>query len=73
MRTLETKDRAAAFLYLLMRDHVTPGKVEQILEELQSAPATLILSNGFLAEHAVEVAKKLARGGHTGNGRRTVR
>ena len=54
------------FLYVLMRDHLTPGVVEQLVRE--HAEKTPIgpyqrdsYSNKHLARYAVEISKRLTR------------
>ncbi len=46
-----------AFLYLLMRDHVTPGEVEDIMNQITVDVSEF--SNGWLAENAIDVRKRL--------------
>lgn len=45
-----SNDKVLAFLYELMRDHLPPGTVEQIVGSAQSQPTTY--TNGWLAEYA---------------------
>jgi hypothetical protein len=47
------------FLYILMRDHVTPGVVEKIMTERISGRPYTDYSNGWLALYADDVAKRL--------------
>ena len=54
-----TTDRVASFLYELMRDHVTPGVVQQILGNIP--PGKQKLSNPLLARYAVWVSKELRK------------
>lgn len=52
-----------AFLYLLMRDHVPPGVIGDLLKELSAAGAgECSYTNGWLARYAEHVAGEL-RGG----------
>ena len=46
-----------SFLYELMRDHVTPGKVQAVLDDSQEPDVEY--TNGFLAKYARFVAKQL--------------
>ena len=50
-----------SFLYILMRDYLTSGDVEEILlkhvEETRGKAATF--SNGWVAKHAEDVAERL--------------
>lgn len=58
MPTHETMDRLTVFLYLLMRDSVTPGVVMQhAIDSQGEGPTTL--SNGYLAKYAEHLAHKL--------------
>ena len=60
-----------AFLYMLMRDAATPGKIEQIMLTLSNEhdfsstppdhPRSLQFTNGWLAEYARDVAGRLQR------------
>lgn len=62
MRPVETKDPMVAFLYELMRDHVTPGKMEAVLMNTtlcSGNKTTYTLSNGALAEYAADIADRL--------------
>lgn len=62
-----TRSPLTAFLYQLMRDHVTPGVVEGIvlrdeeLREEQGDELEFVLSNGYLAAYAAEVAQRLTK------------
>lgn len=47
-----------SFLYTLMRDHLTPGKVEEILQECLYN-GEFHYSNGWLAKYAEDVAVEL--------------
>lgn len=63
MDTYETHDPLVAFLYQLLRDHVTSGAVEEIMEDQKyKLGSAYILSNGFLARYAKDVAMRLQRG-----------
>lgn len=48
--------RLVAFLYDLLRDHVTPGVVEKIA---QDATAETLFTNGWLARYAEDLATRL--------------
>ena len=54
------KDKLTSFLYDLMRDHLTPGKVESILLNCRIPDVTY--TNGWLARYAEDVAKRLRNG-----------
>lgn len=53
-----------AFLYLLIRDHVVPGAIEEMMGELDAQPdgATVQYTNGWMAEYAQDVAERLGAG-----------
>jgi hypothetical protein len=51
------ESKLVSFLYELMRDYITPGKVSEILKNCQDP--NVVYSNGFLAKYAAFVAKNL--------------
>lgn len=53
--------KLVCFLYLLMRDEVTPGRIETILKDVRSAGPEPYYQfcNGYLAQHAQSVADAL--------------
>ena len=60
MRRKKTDDPLVSFLYELMRDHVTPGKVEKVMSQTVPFKETR-LTNGYLASYAMDVAKRLRK------------
>ena len=58
----DSSNELDAFLYILMRDHVTSGVVETIMESLGDSGKTYQFTNGWLARHAVDVADRLRAG-----------
>lgn len=50
--------RLVSFLYQLMRDHVPPGIVEQVLNQSEDEPQ-VTYTNGWLAKYAEDVANRL--------------
>ena len=50
-------NRLASFLYDLMRDHLTPGMVEDLVQE--SVDIEVAYTNGYLAQYALDMAKRL--------------
>lgn len=57
------------FLYRLMRDDLTPGKVEQIMleagiDEPVGTPKTVTYTNGWLAQLAQDIAYRLTGWDH---------
>ena len=61
----ESGDLLVAFLYLLMRDHITPGTVEYMMIQLekerwQIEPRwKMEFTNGWLAKNAKDVANRI--------------
>lgn len=50
-----------AFLYLLIRDHLPAGTVEQLASEVSASGAMpASFTNGWLAGHAEDIARSLA-------------
>ncbi len=47
------------FLYLLMRDHATPGVVEELVRITRKGGSDTLFSNGWLARYAEDVAQRL--------------
>ena len=57
-----TTDRLTAFLYELLRDHVTPGALEDLMRSTDRPDVTMwTLSNGWLGEYAADVSRRLQR------------
>lgn len=56
---VSTDDDLVAFLYLLLRDHVSPGALEGITVDIESWPGGHKLTNRFLAEYAENIASRL--------------
>ena len=58
-----TKDAFVAFLYELMRDHVTPGKIEQIVftQDTSQSKEGWELTSTHLAKYAEEIVGKLTK------------
>lgn len=63
MKNHTTSSHLVAFLYELMRDHVALGDVEGIVgrDEHTDVTKEYVLTNGYLAEYAEDVAKRLTR------------
>lgn len=61
MKTTETNDRLAMFLYLLLRDKLPAGEIEDVIKKLPNAPPgdVGILSNGFIGDYAVELSAQI--------------
>jgi len=56
---VSTSDPLVSFLYDLLRDHVSPGGVEELVR--QSPARETFLTNGWLASYAKDVAHRLRR------------
>lgn len=54
---VNVSSRLTSFLYDLMRDHLTPGVVEELVQE--SAAIEVAYTNGWLALYAFDLAKRL--------------
>jgi hypothetical protein len=48
-----------AFLYLLMRDDVVPGRVEELVQVVEELGSSADFSNTHLSAYAEELAKRL--------------
>ena len=53
-----SKSKLIGFLYLLMRDHIPPGIVEEILNDCDTENTT-VYTNGWLAQYAEDIANRL--------------
>ena len=53
-------NKLVTFLYLLMRDELPCGVVENIVQDLENTGKDyFVLSNGYLADYAYEIAERL--------------
>lgn len=53
-------DPMIALFYDLLRDHVAPGVLEDLVRDAcKSAASTKVYSNGWLAEHAKDIVNRL--------------
>lgn len=59
--SVKSSSLLVSFLYTLMRDHLTPGEVEAILQEEveKYAGKEMEYSNGWLANYAKDIARRL--------------
>ncbi len=49
-----------AFLYILMRDHLTPGVIESLVTQSNNTPGNdFIFTNGWLAQYAENIANRI--------------
>jgi hypothetical protein len=59
--SFQSNDALTCFLYLLARDHLPTGVIEQLLMDATSAASDSVLyTNGYLAQYADYVAKQLS-------------
>jgi hypothetical protein len=56
---VQYNSRLVGFLYDLMRDHVPPGVVENLLD--QQANPDITYTNGWLAQYANDIAQRLVK------------
>lgn len=56
-----SSDPLVMLLYHLMRDHVTPGAIEELMQDIADVSAPYYFSNGWLAPHARDVAARINR------------
>lgn len=54
-----TMDRLTSFFYVLMRDHLPPGVVTEVVIDAHVGEGPFVLSNGPLAQFAEHLAHKL--------------
>jgi hypothetical protein len=54
---VNVNSRLVAFLYELMRDEVTPGRVEELVRN--SSDPEGVYTNGWLAGYAIDLARRL--------------
>lgn len=55
-----TKDPAVIFLYLLLREEVSPGAIEsRMLEVEEAAGQEIRLTNQYLAGYAMNIVRRL--------------
>ena len=57
--SVDSSDPLVLFLYLLMRDHVHAGLVEQLMYDSQIASGGIEYTNGYLANYAKHLANLL--------------
>jgi hypothetical protein len=50
--------RLVSFLYDLMRDHLPPGKVEELVQNAEDVP-DVTYTNGWLAKYAEDLSNRL--------------
>lgn len=61
---VSSDDSLVLFLYVIMRDILTPGRVEEIMQQHVESPSReeiVEFSNGWLAKHAMDLAERLRK------------
>jgi len=56
---VEFSDTLTTFLYFLLRDHMSAGKLELVVREVTEGPEVVTFANGFLAQYADNLATEL--------------
>jgi hypothetical protein len=55
--SVSSESKLVSFLYELIRDHMTPGQVEQLVRDSQEQPT--VFTNGWIAYYAEYLANRL--------------
>jgi len=61
---ISDKDKLVGFLYILMRDHLSCGKVQEIINDYlmeSDKNCRMDFSNGWLAKYAQDIARRLTK------------
>ena len=61
MEKVLNDDKLVCFLYLLMRDHLCTGIIEQITMDVEKCDYPIDYSNGYLAKYAIELNNRLKK------------
>lgn len=62
MKKTNNQNKIITLLYLLMRDDITCGRMEEIIMQLEkSKNSKFTLSNGYLGAYAKEIFKRLIK------------
>ena len=58
---IHSDDPIVGFLYILMRDYIPTGTIENIMiDHVEGKSKDCVYTNGWLAQYAMDVAKRLA-------------
>ena len=60
-KEISTDNRLDIFLYLLLRDYLSAGEVEEIVQETEKIKHITEFCNGYLAEYAQQLAGRLGK------------
>lgn len=55
--------RLVSFLYVLLRDDLPSGRVEELVDRVCSSPGETLFTNGWLATYAKDIAARLLEEG----------
>lgn len=55
---VQINSRLVSFLYDLMRDHLPPGTVEELVQNAEDEPS-IVYTNGWLAKYAEDLSNRL--------------
>lgn len=58
---VKSESNLVAFLYMLLRDHLPAGTVEELVTEAVNEPMGRQFTNGWLAQHAISLAEDLEK------------
>jgi len=58
-RNINSGDKLVAFLYDIMRDYMTCGEIEEAMLNIKEEKTEYEFCNGYLANYAKDVAKRL--------------
>jgi predicted ATPase len=56
---VEYNSKLVGFLYDLLKEHVSPGALEQLVRTAEAKSPSVIYSNGWLAQYAHDLALRL--------------
>ncbi len=57
--SVDSNNLLIIFLYTLLRDEVTPGRIEKLLDSINTGATEWQFTNGWLARYAEDLAQRL--------------
>lgn len=60
--TIKDDDKLVCFIYQLGRDHLSLGKIEEIMMNIKNEKMEYTYTNGWLAQYAQDVTSRLKLG-----------
>ncbi|MDY0314168.1 MAG: hypothetical protein RBR32_03740 [Bacteroidales bacterium] len=57
--SIKSDDKLVLFFYLLMRDHLVSGTIENIMLQVAQCNEEVLFTNGWLASHAINIVNRL--------------